>query len=267
MKNRLIFIIPTHSSYLDVAKIAEQLFVKYWDNCPYPVIVSTNKIDKNPFSVFKVMENSDSDEFVRRIYNAAMEFEADYYLIINEDRFLNEEIENNQLEAVLKYMDQHKIDFCRFIPGSRSNKTKLKFSKISKAEPYGYNLAGCICTLQYIQDNMSENINGWVYENQKLEDTLLYEKDEYFENSVKLNVDILHSVHGIRKNQWIPKSYKIICQNNPEIDFSIRGVAENSLGYILRDSLSGVMKKISPRTRKKIKIILGRVGFKFTTKN
>lgn len=263
---RLTIIIPTHITYIDIALIADKLFCKYWKDCPYDVVVSTNELHDYPFKVFKIFSNSASDEFIRRIYNASHAYDTKFYLIINEDRFLNNTIAVNEIEDIMTYMTNEGIDFCRFIPSNCLHK-KIKLKKIKKCEPYGMNMAGCICTKQFIDRNLIENINGWVYENSKLEETLNFNKDAEFENAIKSNIDFLHTVHGIQKNEWIPKSYKKLKKANPEIDFDIRPLAKCTFSLFLKNFLSYPLKYLNPKTRFFLKMILRKFGLTFTTNN
>ena len=139
---------PTHKSYLDVAELSEKLYLKYWPKCPFNIILSTNSTDYT-FSMFKCFKNAESDEYIRRIYNAANSFDSEFYLILGEDNFITYKIDENLIYDTLDYLKQNNINYCRLIPPEKKN-SNLTFTSIRKNKPYGITGAGFICTRDYI---------------------------------------------------------------------------------------------------------------------
>ena len=112
---------------------------------------------------------------------------------------------------------------------------------------------------------MAENINGWQYEERKLQETLGHTQKEFFENAVICNTNILNFVHGIQKGQWLPDAYQKLKKKNPEIDFDFRPVLKHTVSWQLRQIFSSVGKNLSTENRRRIKAFLGKFGVKFTT--
>ena len=254
---------PTHESYLDVAELSERLYLKYWPLCPYKVIISTNP-SKKKFAFFQYFENADNDEYIRRIYNAANAYDAEYYLIIGEDNFITYSIDEKLIRYTLDYLDCNNINYCRLIPPERKSK-QLFFSKIRKNKPYGITGAGFICSKEFINKELTDNINGWQFENEMLKRTLQFSGKDYFNDCVASSQDILNSVHGIRHGMWIPSSYKLIKKINPEFYFNVRPFAKENLSYYLSEKAGVIYKSIPTKTRFKIKKMLSRIGFEFAT--
>lgn len=260
---RLTFIMPTHKTYLDVAELSEQLYLKYWPDCPYNIILSTNTNNRH-FTLFKCFENADNDEYIRRIYNAAIAFESEFYFIIGEDNFVTHIIDEKLINVTLDYMRQNDINYCRLIPPEKKN-TDLTFTSIRKNKPYGITGAGFICTKSFIELEMRENINGWQFENEMLKRTLFFSKHDFFPDCVAASQDIFDTVHGIRHGMWIPSSYKLLKKLNPEFQFDIRPVADENLSYFIREKAGDLYKSLPTKTRYKIKKMLKRLGFEFAT--
>lgn len=260
---RLTFIMPTHKTYLDVAELSEQLYLKYWPDCPFKIILSTNSTDRQ-FSLFKVFENADNDEYIRRIYNAANTFDSDFYLIIGEDNFITYEINEEVIYSTLDYLKNNGVNYCRLIPPEK-RKNGLVFTPIRKNKPYGITGAGFICTKEYINNEMKENINGWQFENEMLKRTLAFSSNEYFEDCVAASQDVLSTVHGIRHGMWIPSSYKLLKRLNPEFNFDVRPMAKENLSYYIREKAGNLYKLVSTRDRYRIKKVLKLLGVSFAT--
>lgn len=261
--DRLIIIMPTHKSYLDVAALSEQLYLKFWPKCPFKIILSTNSTDCH-FSLFKCFENAESDEYIRRIYNAANSFDSEFYMIIGEDNFVTYEIDEKLIYYTLDYMKHNNINYCRFIP-PEEKKPDLIFTPIRRNKPYGITGAGFICTKEYINKEMKENINGWAFENEMLKETLSFTNHDYFSDYVAASQDILNTVHGIRHGMWIPSSYKLLKRLNPEFDFDVRPVAKEDFKYYIREKSGDLYKVLPTKTRYRIKKLLKKIGFRFAT--
>lgn len=254
---------PTHSSYLDVAGLSEKLYLKYWADCPFKIVLSTN-ISDTEFSFFLKHENFESDEYIRRIKNASDAFHSDYYLIIGEDNFITYKIDIQKIKQVLDYMDEHKVNYCRLIPPEKKS-SKLRFYQISESKPYGITGAGFFCTKEYIDKEFSENINGWQFENEMLRKTMTAPSGSFFSDCVACSQDVLNTVHGIRHGMWIPKSYRLLKSLNPELNFDVRPIANENLSYFIHEKMGDVYKMIPTKTRFKIKRVLKSLGFKFAT--
>ena len=260
---RLTIIMPTHKTYLDVAVLSEKLYLKYWPDCPFKIILSTNRSEVD-FSLFKVLSNSDSDEYIRRIYNAAQAYASDYYLIIGEDNFISSEIDEKKIYDTINYLKENSINYCRIIPPEKKSK-ELRFYPIRKNKPYGITGAGFICTKEFIDKELVSNINGWQFENDMLAKTMLYTSKDYFADCIAASQDVLDTIHGIRHGMWIPQSYKKLKRLNPELDFDIRPVTDEDLSYFIREKADWIYKLIPTRTRFYIKKSLKKIGLKFAT--
>lgn len=260
---KLTIIVPTHDSYIDVFAIFFRLFKKYWPDCPYELVLSCNAFvpEEGQFEGVKIINNPEDCLITNRIYNAAVQYPSEYYLVLLEDMFFGKTVDTQRFESLISDLKKDCVSYCRLMPSETKKKLKLEYPP--KCKPYAISLMGFICNTDFVEENFKENISGWDYEGLQLKKNLQYTKKERFESAVICTGNPLNLIHGIAKGKWIRSAYKKIRKRNPELDLS--GREKLSVGATVKSRISSLSRVLSPKQRFKLKKFLSKLGFKFTT--
>lgn len=251
MKRMAIFI-STPDSYSDVLEVFLACFHKYWQDCPYDLIISTNRKSYEGAVVYN--NYSDNDGWMDRAIPVLSEVDYDYILLMCDDCIILDTIDTLQVETLLNDIIQYDIDFCglsNHISGKKCNhKSNLVYVKKNKA--YAKNMQTGIFKKDYLMKILGDgSMNPWEIERMWLREAT-QAKSEYFDNIASCNIDILHCKNGVLKGKWYGstvnslKKIGILVGDSREIigpkeEFSL--VVFSALGKIIPSNMRRFAKK------------------------
>jgi len=85
------------------------LFHINWENCPYPVVLNTEKKKyKCDYMDVKVINNMEECTWSNRLLSVLKEIKSEYIFLLLEDFFLDKPFDSVMFNKVLEYMKLHK---------------------------------------------------------------------------------------------------------------------------------------------------------------
>ena len=258
--------ISSPKCYSDVLNVFLLCKKKFWKDCPFPTIISTNY---NLYTSDAYVINSENvnDSWVERSLGALKQIEYKYVLLLCDDMFISKRIDNQKIKEIVDYMELHNINFCRLNPLHRGKKIdELPYiNYVNQNTPYGINLQFGIFRREYLISLLGDGSqSAWDIEGKLLEQAR-NAGDIPFEDIISCNMNVLPVIHGIEKGKWFPSAIKKLSKVGIEVAKS-REIISRPI-EIKRNVITYLSSHTTPQSRKRMKIIAQKVGFKFTNKD
>lgn len=264
-ESKMCIYISTPKSYSDVFEVFVKCFKKYWNNCKYPIYVSSN-YDCNCSPDFTLVYNSNNlhDGWVDRTIKSLEMIEYDYVLLMMDDTLIWNKPNEEYLDYIISDMDKFNINYCKLSGlkrGKRYNDSKV-LNKVKKNTPYGKNLFLGIFRRNYlIRELKNNNLSSWELEKKWLLDAANASSKEYFEDITRTREKVFDADNAVISGKWFRTSYKKIKKNGFFVDSSREVV---SFWSEIKLKLGGKLGKLlHPRIRHWLKRVLKKLGFKF----
>ena len=238
MDKRLSIYVSSPDSYSDVLAVFLKGYRRYWSDCPYEFILTTNT--KSYEGITCICNNKQNDTWVERTIAALPVIKSKYVMLMCDDIILSDNVDNSLIERLLDYMDSHEIRYCNLGPTPKGSKIK------SFPELLG-----------------DGSLSAWDIENSINEQAAVAPSEDY-KDVVAVSEYILPYIHGVYKGKWIRHAVENLSRLSLYID-SGRGIVPLSQ-QIKIDMTNWLQWKISPKQRRALKNVLSRVGMKFATK-
>lgn len=263
--NRLSIYVSSPDSYADVFGIFLKGFHKYWSDCPYEFILTTNTNSYEGITC--ICNNKQEDTWVERTLAALPNIKTKYVLLMCDDIIISDKVNNAIIEQLLDYMDSNDIRYCRLGPlpiGSKIESFPL-LRKVNKQTPYAINLQiGVFRKDLFIELLGDGSLSAWDIEN-SINEQAAVAGDEDFKDVLAASNYIVPYIHGVYKGKWIRKAVS---------DLTKKGLY-NSSGRPLVSFTQDVricvthwiQWKVKPTHRRKVKNLLSKLGMKFVTEH
>lgn len=263
-KEMAIFI-SSPDSYSDVLQVFLECLNKYWRECPYEVIISTNTKKYKNATVYN--NNQVKDSWMDRTIAVLKKIDYDYILLTCDDCFILNYVNTDDVQKLLKDITASGVKFCglsNHIRGKRYSKnSNMVFVKNNKA--YAKNLQTGIYEREYLLNILGDgDKTPWELESKWLKEAAQANGD-FFTDITSSNKDILHCRNGVLKGKWYSSVIKNLHSSGIEI-VSDREIIRPHEEYRLR-LFSKIGKIVPCRLRMHIKKILKNCGFLFTSDN
>lgn len=172
MKNVKVAIVGIFfDGYYDIWEDFLELFFEKWPDCPYPLYIVNNERDisfDKKYSVSVLHAGMDA-EYSRKIQLAVKEIEADYYLLLLEDFFMQKKLDADVLDSIMSYIEKNHLKYYRMnisdfqVLGAK--KTSVGPERISGKDEYTLSCQPSIWEREFLKDCIgTENYNAWIFE-------------------------------------------------------------------------------------------------------
>jgi len=267
-KYKLTIIVTSPDSDRDLFDKFLECFDTNWADCPYPLVLTNNFLPCDNYRVTVVNLNRDDKTWTRLTKNAVDTVFSDYYLLLDCDRFISNTVHTPDIEKVLDIMKVNNIDYFD-INRSADLKAPLFHGipnayMISKRKPYGLNVNGIFERKYLLQMLGNGTKTAWDIERGYLKESLSATNNDFFDNALADNRNLLNIVHMVLKGKYLPSAIRKMEKAGYHVAPGCRSIISNPQEFklILYDHIG---KKLTPATRKRIKSVLSKIGFKFTT--
>ena len=264
MDKRLSIYVSSPDSYSDVLAVFLKGYRRYWSDCPYEFILTTNT--KSYEGITCICNNKQNDTWVERTLAALPVIKSKYVMLMCDDIILSDNVDNSLIEQLLDYMDSHEIRYCNLGPTPKGSKIKSfpLLRSVNKQIPYAINLQFGIFRKDLFVELLGDgSLSAWDIENSINEQAAVAPSEDY-KDVVAVSEYVLPYIHGVYKGKWIRHAVENLSRLSLYID-SGRGVVPLSQ-QIKIDMTNWLQWKISPKQRRALKNVLSRVGMKFATK-
>ena len=254
MDNRLSIYVSSPDSYADVFSVFLEGYRKYWPDCPYEFILTTNT--KEYEGIHCICNGEVADSWVSRTIAALPKIKSKYILMMCDDLIISDAVDKDKIECILDFMDNHNIKFCRLNPlniGEKISELPI-LRKISKQTPYAINLQIGIFNKDFFSELLGDGEkSAWDIE-RMINSEASVAKNEYYEDVVTVSEYVIPYIHGVYKGMWKRLSVRKI--NKKGIRFNIQRPFVPIKLELKIFLIKWLQYKMSPRTRKFLKKVL-----------
>ncbi|MBB6698252.1 hypothetical protein [Clostridium algidicarnis] len=259
----------------DIYKDVVELYLKYlhlnWIDCPFEIFVATETYKPVDETAKPIICGADST-WTQRAIKAIEASQSPYVLLSVDDLFISEKVETEEFTNILNYIKKYDIKYYRipiFINKNQifaEHPNNKNVQMIFDNQPYSVSIGTAIWEKNEILKILGDGTkSAWDLENNF--SVVDYTKSpKIMEGYVSDKRLLLHSVHMIKKGQWIPKGIKLMRKKGYLIEYRKRGLIP--IKERIRPVVYDIGSRICPtRFRAGVKKVFSKVGFKFATKN
>lgn len=246
-----------YDGYKDLWEDFVVLFEKYWPDCPYKKFIINQSAEFDLKSSFTVYHAGKDAEYSKKVQTAIEKIDADYYILLLEDFFVERKVDGKKVEFVLDYLIDNGFNYCsmplpEFKKSFKGKKQKNKmFLDISPKAEYTVSCQAAIWEKHFLKSCIGkENYNAWVFEG-------VYSKSKFAHSKAFLSKccatksNPLNLRHGALQGKMIPKTMKRFKKNGYQMSTQ-REVLSTKLYF--KHQLKSFLKSIVPLgLQKKIK--------------
>ena len=222
MNNRLAIIVYSCYRNSDMWKIFSTLFRRYWDECPYKIILVTDKDDNDiGKKLFDKVLCIDSTWY-NMITKAVLEAKCDYVMLMMDDYLLCGTVDNRIIYKILDDADKYNVLNIRFV-GSQIKLDKEVYKQDSKYDIYKPGKAYSITTQagiwksNLLLEYMKPEWTAWDFE--RIGSLVIRDDIHPLLGTRYFNFPY---VEGIRKGKWMKQGIEVCRFNNICLDFNRR---------------------------------------------
>lgn len=261
-KEQMCIYVSSPKSYSDILDVFLLCKKRFWSDCVYTTVISTN-YDLKTSDAYVINSGNINDSWVERSLQALKNIDYKYVLLLCDDIFISEQIDNNKISEIVDYMERYSINYCRLKPLKKGKRIdELPYlSFVNQNTPYGINLQRGIFRREYLIELLGDgHQSAWKIEGNLLEQSM-NASAEPFDDVIACNENIFPVIHGVEKGKWFPSAIKKLSK----IDIKVTEDREilSRLAEIKHNVITRLSDHISPENRRKVKMIAQKVGFKF----
>ena len=255
MNNEFSTIVIGCDKHIEIAQRSFLLINKFWPNILRNVIFATDKKIEITSPFFENVVVDESQSYGNRIVKALEKVASEYVLLLLDDYYLTEKIDNNQFNDIVKKMKENKILYCKLIGMPKMHKRFKLISgsySIKQYSYYGISLQPSIWRTENLLKFLKEHsaTTAWKVE----ADLFEFQKNNY-KHCISFNKNVLKFKNGVLRGKLFPYTNKVLEKA------SVKQLDLERISYI--DFLKFRSKqKISGMIPRKIRIFLKKIGRK-----
>ena len=214
------------------------LFNKYFNDCPFPVYLNTEK-EKCSFSNVITL-NNDCVFWSDRLKMCLDAINSKYVILLLDDFFIQKKVDLNFVMDSIKVMENDNRINCIYFKKITTNIIGQYNSMLSIMDPskkYILNFQACIWNREELIKLLPSSSNAW-----QVEDVVLPEEERLFlcmnkGSFVKLKNDVFNylwsikSGYGICKSKWLWNNYKLFDKENIIVNYYELGMLSKKQYY------------------------------------
>ena len=260
MMEKVSLLIVGFDPYKDVWDHYFELLEKYWPDRPRTYL-ATNILTPNYHNVRAIPVGTDA-EWSRKVSVALAEIETPYVILLLEDFFTTEFVQNDVLEDLIECICKNRIKYCKLLNQSRikgdvfDNKKYLRI--IGASEEYGISLQPAIWDKDFLQQTVgTENYNAWIFELNQVK-----EKKQNREgiDCIADTRNILKITHAVVQSKYLRKAVRVFAKQDYPLNIeqramlSIKDNFKYRLKCFMADNMPKQLKPILKRIGKLLKV-------------
>lgn len=264
MNNTITLYVSSPYSYKDVFDVFYSCYTRYWRKPSIPFVLSTN-YEANYEGVEVISSGNLDDTWVERSLPAIEKIKTKYLLLMCDDLFICNSVNEEDIKRIVEIMDNNSINFCRLNPCTKGvplNNGKY-IKKLYKTTPYARNLQIGIFNREYLISIIKEgNRSAWDIESDWQKESLSSRK-EPFSDIVGVTIPIIHYIHGVQKGYLFPSAVNELRRIGICIE-SGRPIMSKTQEIVLKLKIF-LRTVFSPHLRYQLKRSLKKIGVSFTS--
>lgn len=229
-------LVCSHDSYDDLWPIFFHFFKKNWNNCPYPVFLSTEtkSFSYDGVNVKTINTGKPTDTWCKILEGTLKKLPYNNIIILLEDFFIVDRVNNEVLNSFTQLMRNDKLVACINLsdqPVERAMKKGYELHRKPTEWGYWVCFLPAIWSRQALLDLISPYESAWQFEVFGTE-RAKYSKWKFFEaftNSssvIPVKWGIRDKGYGVCQGKWTRPTEGFFRSEGINIDFSIRGFCD-----------------------------------------
>ncbi len=248
-KPELTILVNSCDKYLDILPVFFQMFEKKWADCPYEIVLNTEKetFSCPSFDIKCYTVNKETDyAWSKRLYLNLEKIKTKYVLFMLDDFYFEENVINSQVEDLLSRIDKIKNFACLYLSDLFYNTSPCYYDKKSslyKIHPFAKHKANATCAIwnrKFLMKILRPKENPWEFEEKAFIRTFFTNKRFYSQynetyselilgnDKEKQKVFHVNFSHQIKQGKWIDSCVNFLQDNGIEFNFLARGIIEST---------------------------------------
>lgn len=267
----MAIVIITCDAYADVMKEYLRYFKMNWPDCPFELIVVTETTGLDDDRAMFIKAGKET-QWTQRAIIGIDSTNCPYIFMSMDDGFISDKVDTNEVLNILGFMKKHDIKYYRNPKRKYEHRNNPVFPdrqsayKIRKNEVYGIDFGHNIWKKEKIRELLGDGSrNAWQIE-EYLNEIALNSEHGYYDDIVSDRDNFLNIIETVSGGKWMPVEIKRLEALGHPVNLGNRGILPKSDTY--RRKLHGFANRLVPaKHRKTVKKIVGKLGYKFVTKN
>lgn len=174
-EQRLTIVVTTSYLYKELIDGFIFFFDRYWSDCPFNVIISLENEVRENYDKYKFVSSNSSD-WSERLFEVLNYVETEYLLLMMDDYFIFDYIDNNEIKFLLNLLDRFNIDHMAQtydIAGYPVREEVLvseSKTRLYKLQPnlknYNYSIVSAdFFSVRFLKSMLRKNESAWEFEN------------------------------------------------------------------------------------------------------
>ena len=233
--DNLAVIVVSCDLYSDVWKPFFTLFFKYWNDCPFPVYLTSNFLQYPDLRV-KTINLENDENWSSSLKKALKKINENYVIIILEDFLITHYVDSIQIKELWQYMMEKNAACLRIFPcpgPDKICKDNANVGVIVKGAPYRSSTMVAIWDKEILLTLLQNGETAWEFELKGTKRT--NNLDRLFLSVINSNnPPIQYICTAITRGKWMPEVPDFLKKEGIHIDFGQRGFWKWYDNYIHR---------------------------------
>lgn len=267
--NRMSIFIDSYDGNKDIWKNLFDIFDRFWQDCPYTRYLVTNNtsFDRDNLTILKT---GDEIDWFTTTMIALKRIPTKYVWLFLDDYYLSKPIANDDVEEILDYMDNNDVFFYRLSLRGDLDRSVIRHW-ITGDFVYAINLQPVIWNrerfIYYLEDLHNKGCKSpWEFEKYFIDYYERMNSNEVIPGVVYDTRDIMGYQNAIIQGKWVRH---VLRYYKTKFGIVIDTGERECLSYAA-ESFDFIKRKghliLNYNTRRSIKNILRKMGFKFMTR-
>lgn len=221
MKNsNMTILMMAYDPYCDLWGGFVKCKEKYWSDCSYPLVIATCGDVAVPNGVGQQIATGDNMEWTQRLHKALLEIDSPFVLLMLEDLFIDEKVDNKRVAKCLDFMEKHDIGHCRLckdVKWQADYRGDSRYGEYLRGHAYRISTHPAIWKREYLLKLTEKPMDAWNFEY-----LVSYESNAYPESCVCVKRPIISFVNTVWRQKWTREGVSLCKREGIPIDFHIR---------------------------------------------
>lgn len=234
--HELTIVVNTCDAYSDVLGIFFYALEHFWPDCPYPVVINTERQTYNhPAYVHNHVAPNDGDDWGQRLLSTLESIDSEYVLMVYDDFILNAPVSNQRIATALQRLQSQARAVVAYLIDTslplKPTSTDDVFRVIKDCVDYKLNSAPSIWSKQALTDYTAPGDTPWAWE---VFGTYRTWDDGNLFLSLNPDQDGIYPYNhakggAIYRGKWVREVVEQVANIYPlEIDWNQRGFSSNT---------------------------------------
>jgi hypothetical protein len=252
-KKSCAVLVPSCDPYSDLWKPFFTLFFRFWDSCPYPIFLGSNKLSFDHPRV-KMVFSDQGINWSNRVREQIKKTEAEYIILFLEDFFLQSKIQQEDIDYCLSFLIRENGHCIRMIrwPGPTNHiQGNNKIGSIKTGTPYRVSTQVAIWKKSSLLELMQRDESIWQFEIDGSKRSDRIQPDGFYCTWKDI---MTYKHHVIEKGKWFPWDARKFKKMNIGCDFSKREIMTRREAYKWRKAvfIASALRLIPVSIRRKM---------------